>query len=91
MMHIHQRIAELWEKKNSDAGLTADERSEFAMCLDLNVTYAWKMARLENLSYVAYSTGDMDWLHDICAEIDKLEEEYSKNFRVLKERRASKK
>lgn len=75
MLPIHWKMAELWSlKKTRD--LTQAEMDEMSLCLQANMNYARKLAGLYNLSGVASQTDDMDWLHGICAEIDKLEIEY---------------
>lgn len=78
-MHpIHKRLAELWQKgkhtnKNSPIhGLSDKEVREFIICLDANLGLAWKLARLENLSLVASIIKDIEWQHELCAEIDQL-------------------
>ena len=72
MMPIHQRIAELWTV-NKRRPLTPDEMAEMQHCLTENAKLAWKIAHLENLSLMASMTNDMEWLHDICREIDDLQ------------------
>jgi len=75
---IHKRLAELWQKgkhtnKNSPIhGLSDKEVREFIICLDANLGLAWKLARLENLSLVASIIKDIEWQHELCAEIDQL-------------------
>lgn len=71
MMAVHQRIAELWVK--SKQGLNVEEQTEMVHCMEANVSYAYKLAGLENLSYLAFESEDWDWLHDICAQIETLE------------------
>lgn len=75
MTHFQQRIAELWRKQKHQP-LTIEENSEFVQCLNLNEGYAHKLAKLEELSYQAYVTGDVAWQHDICLEIEKLQAQY---------------
>ena len=72
-MHpVTKRIAELWWIQKSRP-LTDDENKEFIHCMDATVMRAWRLARLENLSYMASLTKDTEWQHEICAEIDKLD------------------
>lgn len=75
MLAIHDRLAELWiiQKKRP---LTPAEMADFHDCLEANAAFARKMARLENLSSMAFSTDDWDWLHRICKEIEELELTY---------------
>lgn len=72
MWTVHQRLAELWHKHSNDSELSEDEIEEFKLCLDANTNKAWKLAELENLSLIASMIDDTDWLHDICAEIEKV-------------------
>lgn len=76
MTGFQQRIAELW-RIQKQRKLTNDEMSEMCLCLDANEGYAHKLAKLEELSYQAHQTNDWDWLHEICAEIEKLNAQYS--------------
>lgn len=69
---VHQRLAELWAKKKKRGYLTEKEKEELEMCLDWNVTYCWNIARLRTLSFLAHETNDVEWQHQICAEIDRL-------------------
>ncbi|BCJ86433.1 DUF7667 family protein [Effusibacillus dendaii] len=72
MWVVMQRLAELWTI-NKKRPLTEDEMKEMEQCLEANAKRAWKLATLENLSLVASMTNDMEWQHEICAEIEKLE------------------
>lgn len=69
---IYQRMAELWTLKQQRT-LTDEEYTEFVHCLNANARHYWRLAELENLSLMASMTSDIDWLHDICARIDKLQ------------------
>lgn len=75
MMYAQQRIAELWVASKARC-LSQTEADEMIVCMNLNATYAYKLAKLKNLSLMASMTNDYAWLHDICAEIEKLEEQY---------------
>jgi hypothetical protein len=68
----HQRLAELFllYKRRT---LTAEEVMEMQHCLAANAKYCWEMAYLENMSLLASMTNDMNWQHEICADIDALE------------------
>lgn len=83
MLPIHQRLAEIWTLKGKRE-LTDKEVQEYSMIMDLNAKHAWRLAKLENLSFVAYSTDDFDWLHTICAEIDKLQDEVIQHFNTIR-------
>ncbi|WP_426446637.1 DUF7667 family protein [Paenibacillus sp. S-38] len=72
MLAVHWRLAELWTLQKARE-LTEDEQSEVTACLHYNAIYARKLAGLYNLSLAASLTGDTDWQHEICAQIDKLE------------------
>lgn len=74
MIHpVYQRIAELWHKQKRMA-LTDDEVRELNQCLEWNIHRCWKVANLEDLSYLASATGDVAWQHQICSKIDKIQE-----------------
>lgn len=74
---IHQRMAELWVK-NQKVGLDENEMMELNQCLAANVKLCWEMAYLENMSLMASMTNDVDWQHEICLEIDKLEKKIAR-------------
>lgn len=78
MIPFQQRIAELWRKQKHQP-LTDEENTEFVMCLNLNEGYAHQMAKLEELSFQAHVTNDYEWLHQICADIEKLQDQYQTN------------
>ncbi len=73
VMPYHVRLAELFllQKRRK---LKDVEVMEMTHCLAANAKYCWDIVTLHNLSYAAYSAGDMAWLHDICAQIDAYEE-----------------
>jgi hypothetical protein len=71
ILPIHQRLAELWTH-NKRRPLTPEEMMEVQHCLAENAKYCWKMAYLENASLMASMTGDVDWQHEVCREIDQL-------------------
>ncbi|CAG7635403.1 hypothetical protein ACFQI7_06590 [Paenibacillus allorhizosphaerae] len=74
MLSVHWRLAELWTLQQQRE-LTDIERSEMSACLHYNAEYARKLASLYNWSMVASMTGDTEWQHEICRQIDKLEEQ----------------
>lgn len=74
MWVVHQRLAELWHKHCFGEGLTCEEVTDFKHCLDANMHKAQKLARLYNLSLIASITNDTEWQHEICAQIDKINE-----------------
>jgi len=75
MTNFQWRMAELTtlQKKRE---LTEAELNEVAHCLQLNASYAWRLAELYNLSLLASMTDDTEELHRLCAEIDKLKIKY---------------
>lgn len=72
MLSVHWRLAELWTLQKQRE-LTEDEESEMSACLHYNAIYARKLSRLYNLSLAASMTNDIEWQHEICVEIEKLE------------------
>lgn len=72
MWTVHQRMAEL-TTINKKRPLTESEMDEMAICLEANAKKAWKLAALENLSLVASMSQDMEWMHEICRQIEELE------------------
>jgi len=75
MMHIHWRLAELWLLQQGRE-LNEQERSEMNACLKMNAKYAERLAEQYNLGLMASMTNDVNWLHEVSAEIDKLERMY---------------
>jgi hypothetical protein len=77
MNAIYQRMAEITRRLKSDRNLSPATRVNLELELDqllqANELLCHKMACLENLSQMAYETNDMDWLHDICAQIEQLQ------------------
>lgn len=74
-MNIHWRLAELWLLQQSRA-LTQQELLEMNSCMKLNARYAQRLAEQYNLGLMASMTNDGGWLHEVAAEIDKLENLY---------------
>lgn len=72
VLPIHERLAELYVI-NKRRPLTPEEMMELQQCLAANVKYCWEQAYLKNMSLLASMTNDVDWQHEICREIDKLE------------------
>jgi hypothetical protein len=50
--------------------LTEPELTEMEQCMQVNVKLCWEMAYLENASLMASMSGDIDWQHEVCREID---------------------
>ncbi len=72
MQAVYQRMAELWTTRKRRK-LTDEEQDELNLCLEANATHIWKKLRIENLSLLASMTGDYDWLHELCAELEQME------------------
>jgi hypothetical protein len=71
MLPIHIRLAEL-RTIQKRRPLTKQETIELEQCLDVNVSYCWKMAKFENFFSLAYATKDTVWMHESSARIDEL-------------------
>lgn len=72
VMPYHVRLAELFLLQRRRL-LKDAEVLEMTHCLTANANYCWDLVKLQNMSYAAYAAGDMEWLHEICAQIDALE------------------
>jgi len=73
MWALHKMMAELYHKKKMGTA-TRDDLKELDVCLEANMNMVWKLNKLENMSLIASMTGDVEWQHEICTEIDKLTE-----------------
>ncbi|MFN2746949.1 hypothetical protein ACINLE_17585 [Bacillus sp. z60-18] len=71
MWGVHQRLAELWSL-SKQRSLTAEEMSEFRICLDANMNKCWEVATLKNQSLLAHITKDNDWQFEICSELEEV-------------------
>ena len=74
MWTVHQRLAELWNIHSNHRDLNEDEAEELKLCMDANLHRAQKLSDLYNYSIMASMTNDTDWLHEICQEIDYINE-----------------
>lgn len=54
--------------------LTKNERYEKNECLKYLTERQWKLAKLKNLSLMASMIDNTEWQHEICAEIDRLQD-----------------
>lgn len=70
---VGQRIAELWTKQLGRQ-LTDDEYLDFTHAMNANAKYYWKLAYLKNLSLMASMTNDVPWQHEVCLEMDDLQQ-----------------
>lgn len=70
ILPVHERLAELWvvSKKRT---LTPEESMDMEHCLAFNAAYCRELAHLKNLSLIASMTGDTEWQHEICKQIEK--------------------
>lgn len=73
VMPYHVRLAELFLLQKQRQ-LTDAEVLDLTHCMAANAKYCWDLVALQNMSFAAYQAGDMQWLHDICEQIDALEE-----------------
>ncbi|WP_028563075.1 DUF7667 family protein [Paenibacillus pinihumi] len=71
ILPIHERLAELWTLK-STRELTDQERMDMEHCMAVNASYCRELAHLRNISLLASMTGDSEWQHEICSQIEKL-------------------
>ncbi|QWE49712.1 hypothetical protein [Paenibacillus phage SV21] len=78
MLPIHQRLAELWTI-NLRRDLSQKELEEMEHCLRQNAARVWEVIKLKNLSEAAYIADDVDWQHDICAQMERLKESNNAN------------
>ncbi|WP_459213579.1 DUF7667 family protein [Paenibacillus elgii] len=69
---FHNRLAELWTIEQRRR-LTDNEVKEMVHCLHANASYCWRMAGLEDLSFIAYMVNDTEWQREICSEIQALQ------------------
>ncbi|MFZ4452053.1 DUF7667 family protein [Salibacterium aidingense] len=69
MNTVHARYMELLSIQTKRP-LTDEERRELIESKQYVENYLWEVAKLKNLSYMAYITKDYEWLHEICAELD---------------------
>ncbi|WP_339172663.1 hypothetical protein NSQ55_08785 [Paenibacillus sp. FSL H7-0943] len=71
MLPVHERLAELFTLSRRRQ-LTAAEETEQQQCLQINATYCYEMARLQNEFLLAEQTADLQWHQDICAQMFEL-------------------
>lgn len=76
-IHVcHRRLAELQliaERRGGYDRLTAAEQMDLHHCLRVNAQLVRKLDELKQLSFIAYQAGDMDWVAEVCRQIDELE------------------
>ncbi|ETT55804.1 hypothetical protein BSK66_22310 [Paenibacillus odorifer] len=71
MLPVHERLAELFTLSRRRQ-LTAAEETEQQQCLQINATYCYELARLQNEIQLAEQTADLQWHQDICAQMFEL-------------------
>ncbi|MCJ7839952.1 hypothetical protein MUB24_03295 [Lederbergia sp. NSJ-179] len=52
--------------------LTRSEKQDLNIALKHLEKLEWRKAKLKNLSLVASISNDVDWQHEICAKLEKL-------------------
>lgn len=73
---VHRRMAELHEKATQAGGYENLSKSDFIElehCLKVNAKIVQKLDELKQLSFIAYQSGDMEWVQEISARIDQIE------------------
>ncbi|WP_127585774.1 DUF7667 family protein [Paenibacillus koleovorans] len=63
------RIAQLRVVQKA-RGLDPVQLQELKLCLDWIVNYCWRQALLKNQALKASMTNDVDWLHELCRDLD---------------------
>lgn len=77
MIHpVHRRLAEL-QMINDKRSLTNDEASDMIYCMKVNAKLVQDIDGLKELSYVAQSVGQMDWVQDITLKLDEMEAKFT--------------
>ncbi|SCW41043.1 hypothetical protein SAMN04487970_10064 [Paenibacillus tianmuensis] len=78
---VHRQLAEIVHMNTTKEGFLVLGKPELKWVMQLlRVNYAlvYQHDSLKELSLVAYEMGDAEWLHSLCAEIEKLETEVIK-------------
>lgn len=73
---LHRKLAEIWEMNTDIKGNTLIGGAQMQQIIPLlkrNYQFIRQLDELKQLSFVAYSMGDHDWVQDISAKIDELE------------------
>lgn len=68
---FHWRLAELIRLMQKHH-LNDQEAMEINQCLNAHERYCWKLAGLEEMSFLAHTTDDTEWQLEICGKIDQL-------------------
>lgn len=75
VLPAHERLAELFNV-SKERELTEAEQKEQEMCLQVNAKVFNRMTELKSMSLLAYQLNDVEWHHNVCADI----EQFSKQF-----------
>lgn len=73
---VHRRLAEIHAQAMSLGGyeyLPCRVKQEYVHCIRVNADLVRKLDELKQLAYVAQIGGDMEWVQEICRQIDDLE------------------
>jgi len=74
---IHRKLAVIWEMNTDIKGNTvigAPQMQQIIPLLRQNYELVRKLDELKQLSFLAYEMGDHDWLMDLSAKIETLEQ-----------------
>lgn len=74
---LHRKLAEITQMSMDREGNITIGRPELKLILPLlrqNYELVSQLDQLKQLSFIAYEVGDHDWLMDLSAKIEKLEE-----------------
>lgn len=75
---LHRKLAQIWEMNTDIKGNTtigAVQMREIIPLLKQNYELVRQLDELKQLSFLAYEMGDHEWLMDITAKIEVLEQE----------------
>jgi hypothetical protein len=76
---IHRKLAQLQRKSEKMGGwhkLDLLDQTDLHHCLKHNANMIQRLDELKELSYIAYTAGDVEWHHDICVLIEKAENQF---------------
>lgn len=69
---IHRRLAALTFKSERQP-LSEAEQTELFQCLKVNARIVYSLDVYKVMSYLAYEAGDIEWVEELCAKIDGIE------------------
>lgn len=72
---IHRRLAQLQFKADQVGyeNLSHRDQMELRHCLIVNAQLVRQMDELKQLSFIAYTVGDVEWQHEIAKKLEELE------------------